>query len=78
MPFMPPYLLDSLHLLEHVVHGEALAQHALGSLELLGVSRLLGLLDDADDVADAQDALGDAVRVKRLQRIGLLAHAGRT
>ena len=47
------HLLDGLHLVEHVVHGKALAQHALGSLKLLGIGRLLSLLDDADNVAHA-------------------------
>ena len=69
------HLLDGLHLVEHVVHGKALAQHALGSLELLGIGCLLGFLDNADDVAHAQDALGHAIGIERLQRIGLLAHA---
>ena len=35
---------------------------------------LLGLLDDAHDVAHAEDALGHAVGVEDLERVGLLAH----
>ena len=68
------HLLDGLHLLQHVVHGEAIAQHALGGGDLLGRGGLLGLLDDADDVAHAEDALGHALGVEHLERIGLLAH----
>lgn len=55
------HLFDGLHLVEHVVHGEALAQHTLGSLKLLCIGCLLGLLDDADDIAHAQNALGHAI-----------------
>ena len=65
------HLLDGLHLVEHVIHGEALAQHALGSLELLGVGRLPGLLNNADNVAHTQNALGHTIGIERLQRIGL-------
>ena len=36
---------------------------------------LLGLLDNTDNVAHAQDALGHAIGIERLKRIGLLAHA---
>ncbi len=46
----------------------------LGGGDLLGRGGLLGLLDDADDVAHAEDALGHALGVEHLERIGLLAH----
>lgn len=40
-----------------------------------GIGGLLGLLDDADNVAHAQDSLGHAIGIERLKRIGFLAHA---
>ena len=46
--------------------------------ELFGlflVDRLGGLLDQADDVAHAEDAAGDALGVERLERVDLLAGA---
>ena len=54
---------------------------ALGHLgrELLGIldlDRLRGALDQADDVAHAEDAAGDAVRVEGLELVDRLADAG--
>ena len=46
--------------------------------ELFGlvlVGGLGGLLDQADDVAHAEDAAGDALGVERLERVDLLAGA---
>ena len=68
------HFLDSGHLLEHIIHGKAVTKHALGIFDLLGVGHLLRLLDNANDVTHAQDALGHAIGIERLERIGLLAH----
>ena len=47
--------------------------HALGLFDL---DRLGGALDQADDVAHAEDAAGDALGMERLERVELLAGAG--
>ena len=49
-----------------------LLRQALG---LLGVDLPLHLLDEADDIAHAEDARGHALGIERLERLGLLAHA---
>ena len=47
----------------------------LASLSALSLSRVcLGLLDQAEHVAHAEDARRDTVRMERFQRVGLLAH----
>ena len=62
-PDMPPMLLHLLQLLGQVVEVELALLHLLGDLlGLLDVDRLRRLLDQADDVAHAEDAAGDALR----------------
>ncbi len=68
------HLANLLHLGKHVVHGKALAQYALGLGGACSVGIGLGRLNDAVDVTHAQDALGHAVGVEDLERLGLLAH----
>ncbi|MDG6404648.1 hypothetical protein QCD79_33115, partial [Pseudomonas quasicaspiana] len=41
---------------------------------ILGMGDVLGLLDQAEHVAHAQDSRRNTVRVERLERIALLAH----
>ncbi len=60
--------------MEHVVHGEAFAQHLLGASNLLLVGGLLGGVDDAVEVAHTEDALGHAVGMEDLEGVGLLTH----
>ncbi|MCY1173700.1 hypothetical protein D9M73_138680 [compost metagenome] len=59
-----------------IVHVEQalgeLGRHLLGIFDL---DRLGRALDQADHVAHAEDAPSDALRIKRLQRIELFAHA---
>src|SRR3712207_9057273 len=52
-----PHLADGHHLLEEVLEGEALAADELAGhlLGLVGVERLLGLLDEGEDVAHPED-----------------------
>ena len=71
-----PHLLDLLELREHVVEVERLEEHALrDALRLVLVDLLLRLLDEADDVAHAEDAARDALGVEGLEALGLLARA---
>ena len=69
-------LLHLLELLAQVVHVEAAFHHplrlALGRLALHGLG---GFLDQADDVAHAEDAAGDAIGVELFERVDLLADA---
>ena len=73
---------DAAHLL-HLgeLHGQvfevelALAHLLRGAERLLVVDGLGRLLDQRDDVAHAEDAVGDAGRVELLQRVDLLADA---
>ena len=68
------HLLDRLHLLEEVVEGElTLHQAGRGLLGLVGLERLLGLLDEGHHVAHAQDAAkpcgrGGTARTRRASR----------
>jgi hypothetical protein len=66
-----------LHLLAKVLEVEALALlHLAGELlGLVAVDVALGLLDQAQHVAHAEDAGRDAVGVEHLERVGLLADA---
>ena len=60
-------LLDLGELVRQVLKVEAPLAHLLGHLHgLLGVDRFRGLLDQRDDVAHAEDAVGDAGRVEVL------------
>ena len=75
-PPRPPILLHLLELLAQVVEVERALAHALGgALRLLGVDRRRRLLDQRDDVAHAEDAVGDARGMEILQRVDLLAGA---
>ncbi len=72
----PAHLLQLAELIGEIVEIELalleLGGHLLG---LLALHRLGGALDQADDVAHAEDAAGDAVGMEILQRIQLLADA---
>ena len=71
-----PIFLIWVSLATEVVEAEPLLHHALGDpLGLIGVDVLLDALDEGEDVAHAEDALGKAVRVERLEAIGTLAGA---
>ena len=71
------HLLDLLHLLEEVLEGE-LALEQLGGrrLGLVLLVDLLGLLDEGEDVAHAEDAAGEAVGVEQVE-VGELLAGGR-
>ena len=67
------HLLDLLHLGEEVVEGELTLEQLLGRLlGLVLLEGLLGLLDQGEDVAHAQDAPGHAVGVELLEGVELL------
>ena len=64
-PPMPPMLLHLRELLAQVGEIERALAHLLGDARrLLGVDRRGGLLDQRDDVAHAEDAVGDARGMK--------------
>ena len=71
------HLLDLLELVEEVVEGEAATCAASPRASRPGfcVERLLGPLDEGQDVAHAQDPAGQAVGVEDLEGVGLLAGA---
>ena len=59
-----------------VLEIELALAHLLGdALRLFGVDGLGGLLDEGDDVAHAEDAIGDARGIEIVQRVHLLADA---
>ncbi len=69
-------LLDLRQLIGEVLEIELALAHLLGDLlRLLRIDRLRGLLDQRDDVAHAENAVGDAVGMEILERIHLLAGA---
>ncbi len=69
-------LLDLGELIGKVVEVEDAFAHLLGHLgRLFGVDRLRRLLDQADDVAHAEDAVGETAGMEILQRVHLLADA---
>ena len=71
-----PHLLELGHLVEEVLQVELLlAQLFLQLPGLLLVVALLGLVDEGEHVAHAQDARGHAVGVEGLEVLELLAHA---
>ena len=71
-----PHLLDLAQLAAEVLQREARLHHALrDALGFLLVDGLLRALDQRQDVAHAQDALGEAIGVERLQAVGALAGA---
>ena len=64
---MPPMLLHLRELLAQIVEVECALAHLLGDARrLLGVDRRRRLLDQRDDVAHAEDAVGDALRMEIL------------
>ena len=68
------HLLDLLHLLEEVVEGElALEELGRGRLGLVLLVDLLGLLDQGEHVAHAEDATGEAIGVEEVEVVELLA-----
>ncbi|CAB4858711.1 unannotated protein [freshwater metagenome] len=71
------HLLDGLHLLEEVVEGE-FTLHEAGSsgFGLLLVEGLLGLFDEAEHVAHAEDPARHAIGVELLEGVQFLAGAG--
>ena len=67
------HLLDLVELAAEVLEREAVLHHPLGGpLGLFLVDVLLHALDEADDVAHAQDALREPVGVERLEPVGPL------
>ena len=72
----PAHLLDLRQLLREVVEIEDAFAHLLGHLgRLRRVDGLRRLLDQADDVAHAEDAVGKARGMEILERVHLLADA---
>ena len=76
MPPMPPIFCIWLKLLGEVVQVELARLHLLGHRRrLFGVDVFGGLLDQRDDVAHAEDAVGDALGMEFLQLVHLFAGA---
>ena len=70
------HLLHLAQLVGEIVQVELAGLHLPGDRSgLFRVDRLGGLFDQADDVAHAEDAVGDAAREEFLQRVHLLAGA---
>jgi hypothetical protein len=69
------HLADRDHLLEEVLQGELLAAEQLGGhlLGLVLVEGLLGLLDEGEHVAHAEDAASHPVGVEDVEVLELLA-----
>jgi hypothetical protein len=68
-----PYLLQ---LLPEVVKGERITEDPLlKGLGFLLVERLLGLLDEREDIAHAEYAGGYAVRMERLEHVDFFTYA---
>ena len=75
-PPMPPIFCICVELLAQVGEIELALAHLLGDARgLLGVDVGGGLLDQRDDVAHAEDAVGDARGIELLQRVELFAGA---
>ena len=69
-------LLDLRQLIGQIVKIELALAHLVGdALRLFGIDRLRRLFDQRDDVAHAENAVGDALGMKILQRIHLFAGA---
>ncbi len=76
-PRQRAHLLELLHLVEEVVEGELpLHQAGGGRLGLVLLEDLLGLLDEGEHVAHAEDAAGEAVGVEQVEVLELLAGGG--
>ena len=75
-PAHAAHLLHLRELLAQVGEIERALAHLLGDARgLLGVDGRGGLLDQRDDVAHAEDAVGDARRIEILERVELFAGA---
>ena len=71
-----PSLRNCLDLIAKIGEGEiVLDQLALHFLGLLLIDVLFDFFNQAEHVAHAENALGDAVGMERLQRVRLFAHA---
>ena len=71
------HLLELLHLFEEVVERElTLEQSGGGLLGLVGLERLLGLLDQGHDVAHPENAARHPIGVELLELVELLARRG--
>ncbi len=74
--FQRTQLTNLLELIAEVLEGEiVLDELSLHLHGLLLVDGFFGLLDEAEDVAHAEDPVGRAVGIERFQRVELLAHA---
>ena len=74
----PAHALHLLQLHAQVFEVELALGHFLGErFGLVGLDRLGSLLDEADDVAHAEDTAGHALGIERLDRIELLARTGK-
>ncbi len=75
-PVMPPMLPHLHELLAQVAEVELTLAHLLGDARgLLGVDGRRRLLDQRDDVAHAENAVGDALRIEIFERVHALAGA---
>src|SRR5580765_3524778 len=71
-----PHRAELLELGGEILEGERLVADLLGEgLRLSLVDAGLGLFDQGEHVAHAEDALGEPVGVERLERIRLFSHA---
>ena len=71
------HLLDLPELGEEVVQGELALHEAVGALgHLIGVHGALGLLNQAQNVPHAEDAIGHAVGVEQVEVLETLTSAG--
>ena len=76
MPDMPPSFCNWRNLLGQILEIERALLHPLGDLlGLVGIDRLRRALDEADDVAHAENAAGDALRMEILQPVEFFADA---
>ncbi len=76
-PVMPPIRCIWASWFAQIVEVELALRHLAGErLGLVGLDRLLRTLDQADDVAHAEDAAGDAIGMKAFEPVQPLADAG--
>src|SRR6056297_3138053 len=69
------HLLELAHLHQHVLQGEVAEVLEVALVLVLALERL-GLLDQREHVAHAEDPAGDAVGAERLEPVETLADAG--
>ena len=75
-PVMPPMRLHLRQLLAQIGEIERALAHLLGDARrLLGIDGRGGFLDQRDDVAHAENAVGDALRIEILDGVELFAGA---